>query len=375
MQPVASSSRLSVACSFALAVSLGGTLSLGCKDREPSAEGTAHAPASVVPSAAPSPSASVAPPSAAPTSATGQAQGLLDPSVAPSFGEPTRVGVVPPVPVPERGKDSMDHAFVAGWSKDGAEFGYCMTDGGLGATRCQLMKPDGKLEQLTDRAQAQGEDIDPALTKSIKARIRERGYGVSAPEWPYAGDLVIAWAVKKPAAPDKPPSLEVGARLRNATSLTPTMVLTPPPVPGATPEVHPEVIALSPDGKYLGVVSHAFHGEFTDRFEVKVAPTALVAGQAYNDAGLAQHREKHFKEAALLFHKAAYANPESKVAMYNLACALAQLGDPGTQKALSLAIEQGGEATRAKARTDADFANVRNEPWFAELTAPNAKKP
>ncbi len=286
------------------------------------------------------------------------------------------MGVVPPVPVPERGKDSMDHAFAAGWSKDGAEFGYCMTDGGLGATRCEFMTPTGKLEKLSDRA-PKGEEVDPALTNSIKARVKERGYAVNASEWPYASDLVIAWSVKKPEDKNKPPHLEAGAKLRGSSLPTASLVMNTPSQPAGLLwyEIHPEAVSLSPDGKYLGVISHSFALEFSDTFEVKIIPTNVVAGQAYNDAGLAQHREKHFKEAALLFHKAAYANPESKVAMYNLACALAQLGDPGTQKALSLAIEQGGEATRTKARTDADFANVRSEAWFAELTAPSATKP
>ncbi len=263
----------------------------------------------------------------------------------------------------------MDHAFAVGWSKDGAEFGYCSTDGGLGATRCQFMTPEGKLEKLSDRA-PQGEDVDPALTKAIKERVQKRGYAVTASEWPYASDLLIAWNVQKPTPVDKKsPYLEVGARLRNSSQSTATLVLrTPADKQIHWYEIHPEAIALSPDGKYLGVVTHSFAMEFSDTFEVKVVPSGVVAGEAYNDAGLAQHRQKHFKEAALLFHKAAYANPESKVATYNLACALAQLGDPGTRKALELAIAQGGEAVKQKARTDQDFEPVRNEAWFKSLT-------
>ncbi len=263
----------------------------------------------------------------------------------------------------------MDHALAVGWSKDGAEFGFCVTDGGLGATRCEFVKPDGKREKLSDRA-PRGEDIDPALTKAIQARIQQRGYVVTSPAWPYARDLVIAWTSTKPTPQaEKSPYIEVGARLRNASAPTASLVLRPPSIEKFHEfEIHPEAIALSPNGRFLGVVSHSFWGEFTDTFQVEVIPSGQLAGEAYNEAGLALHRQKRFAEAAPLFHKAAYANPASKVAMYNLACALAQLGAPGAQKALSLAIEQGGDAIKQKARADQDFAAVRNEAWFRELT-------
>ena len=62
--------------------------------------------------------------------------------------------------------------------------------------------------------------------------------------------------------------------------------------------IHAEAIAVSPDGKYLGVVSHAYAGEFSDTFRVRILGTGLVAGQAFNDRGLALHQEKKFLEAA-----------------------------------------------------------------------------
>ena len=139
---------------------------------------------------------------------------------------------------------------------------------------------------------------------------------------------------------------------------------------GSKPEhrdVHPEAIALSPDGQYLGVVGHA-HGEgVRDELYVHVVGMRELAGRAYNDAGFAHHKKAEYERAAGLFHKAAFADPKHPNAMYNLACAWARLGDARAAAALAQAVERDPDATKRKAKTDADFESVRSEAWFSRL--------
>lgn len=269
----------------------------------------------------------------------------------------------------------LDHAFVYGWSKDGKEFGYCMVSGGSGGTHCEFQTPAGKSEKVDDFDRDRGEP-DEARNQALRARIAARGYAVTAPAWPYARDLVLTWRLderKEGPQETTPPRLLVGATPREKKSFTPALTLVPLKDRDWF-SIHPEAIAVSPDGKFLGVISHSFAGEFSDTFAIRIAPTSVIAGQAYNDEGLALHRAGRFGEAALWFHRAAHTNPESKVAFYNLACALARSGKnnvehESTEAALRRAIEVGGAEVRAKARADEDFSSVRGEAWFQNLTS------
>jgi hypothetical protein len=228
------------------------------------------------------------------------------------------------------------------------------------------MTPAGKHETMSD-FNAKDDEPDAKKSKLIQDRIKKRGYSVTGPaSWPYAGDLVISWEAIE-ADPDKTADrakLKAGAKVRGEPKL-----VSPIEIAGGEYfyTIHPEAISISPDGKYLGVISHAFAGEFSDTFEIRIVPVAEVAGQAYNNTGLELHKKGEHAKAAALFYKAAYANPESKVAMYNLACALARLKDPATEKALSLAIAKGGDETKKKALKDADFDLVRGEAWFTTV--------
>jgi len=269
------------------------------------------------------------------------------------------VAIVPALPPLEKGM--MDHAHVRGWSKDGSEIGWCSTSGMSGGTSCAFLGPGGKVETLSDFDPGKGAAV-PKRTKAIEARAAARGYGAAAADWPWGADLVLVWSA---AGAADTPTLKVGARARDGRDPAWVVAIKAPP---DFAEIHPEVIAVSPDGARLGVVSHAFGGEGSDTFAIKTASLAEAAGRAYNLAGFAHHKKKEWKEAAALFAKAAAADPSFGTAVYNLACALARLKDPGAEDALKRAIAIGGAKTSARARKDPDFELVRGEAWFVALT-------
>jgi hypothetical protein len=130
------------------------------------------------------------------------------------------------------------------------------------------------------------------------------------------------------------------------------------------------MISLSPDGEYLGVIAHAFAGEYQDSFPTAVVPVGELAAHVYNDTGLVHHKHGDFARAAELFKRATFANPAFALGAYNLACADARLGSPETEPALALAIARGGADVRNKAGTDPDFDSVRAMPWFQRVVAP-----
>lgn len=304
------------------------------------------------------PSALTPPPAPAPTN-------LPDPGVAPVFGAGP-VEIVPPVPPFEMGM--MDHAHVYGWSKDSSEFAYCVKSGGSGETECHFLQPNGKSSMMSDFDEVKGEP-DPKRTKAIEDRIKKMGYGAKATEWPYASDLVIAWEDISDDKEGTTTLLKVGAKVREAKDPVYVINLKEEEEEYMMFTIHPEVISISPDGKYLGVISHAFGGEFTDTHQAEIIPVEKLAGQVYNTTGYEQyHKKGDYAKAAELFWKAAYAWPDSPVAMYNLACALARLQDPGAKEALKRAIEKDGAKTKEKAKKDPDFEAVRGEAWFQELT-------
>lgn len=286
----------------------------------------------------------------------------LDPARAPSFGELGPVVIDPPLPPLEHGM--MDHSDRLGWTADSKEFGYCMVGGGLGDTRCGFMSPDGRLETLSDHERGQ-EELDPKKTAALDARIAR--HAVRPARWRYAKDLVITWEASDGSPePDGPaPELRVGARVRGVTRAAFPVRLRGPQ---GYATIHAEAVLVSPDGEHLGVLAHAFVGEFSDRFEMRIASVHEVASQAYNVAGLEHHGRGDYARAATLFHRAAHASPTAKLPMYNLACALARLGDPKTEAALELAIARGGPTVKDKAARDPDFERVRDTPWFRALT-------
>lgn len=185
----------------------------------------------------------------------------------------------------------MDHADRFGFSADSREFGYCMTDGGAGATRCGFLDATGKVTSSSDFSRATGEP-DPMLTAALGQRIARD----QAPpgNWRFARDLVLAWEVTgghdpSIAAPGAyaPPVLRVGARVRTATKAALPLELHS--LPDAY-TIHPEAIVVSPDGGRVAVLSHDFGGEFSDHFELASVSSAALARAAY--AAAAVEREQ-----------------------------------------------------------------------------------
>ncbi len=275
------------------------------------------------------------------------------------FGPPGNVAIVPAVPAFVHGM--MDHATHYGWSRDGTRFGQCLPSGGRGDTRCDLHPLSGKVEVLSDWDEKRDEE-DPKLAAAMKKRLAELDLRATSGPWAFARDLEIVWDSPNGA------TLRVGARLRGEAPSFPIVLKNPSPY-GIDGSVHPEVIAVSPDGATLGAIAHTFHGEFSDQMLVALMPVVRVAAHAYNDAGFAHHKKGEWKRAAELFALGAAADPTFALASYNLACAYARLGDARVETTLREAIARDPEA-RKKARTDEDFAGVRAAAWFGALVSP-----
>lgn len=178
----------------------------------------------------------------------------------------------PAVPAFETGM--MDHATVAGWSADGKEVGYCVD---AMVRRCAFVALDGTEETLTDRANPDAEP-DPARVAAIDARLAARGYGTVPGAWAYADTLVLTWTVT-PGVPDASDALlEAGARLRAGGRPVMPVNLSEP----GFDRIHVEFLGLSPDGEHVGVVSHAFRGEYSDTFRVAIVPTSTLVYGAFS---------------------------------------------------------------------------------------------
>ena len=288
------------------------------------------------------------------------------PEIPVDFGSPGPVVIAPKVPPFDLGM--MDHASDFGWSKDGTLFGYCQTDGGLGATHCGLWPRVGKPELFND-IDASRSDVDPKKSAAIGARLKALALSSAPVPWAFARDLELTWMVIEGDAAATPPRLgvlKVGARVKGekpsyAVALSETSM-------PYFDRIHPEVIALSPDGKLLGVIAHAFAGEFSDSFEVALIPASKLAAQAYNDAGYDHHQKKEYAVSADYFRKVVAADPTHVLAPYNLACAYARLGDSRAEAALKEAIDRGlGADVKKRARDDDDFASVKSQGWFVAL--------
>jgi hypothetical protein len=189
--------------------------------------------------------------------------------------------------------------------------------------------------------------------------------------WKYA-DIELTWSVTRGRQEPLPPApgvLRVGGRLTGEAPVF-HVSLSDASAGGYRDRIHPETISLSPDGEYLGVIAHAFAGEYSDSFPMVVVPVGELAAHVYNDTGLVHHKRGDFAGAAELFRRATFANPGFALATYNLACADARLGSAETEAALTLAIARGGEDARKRAATDTDLDGVRGAPWFQQLMLP-----
>jgi hypothetical protein len=283
-----------------------------------------------------------------------------------------------PVPIKVRGyphaihQGMNDPASYVGWTKDGALFGWCGVQGGRPTFMCELVDRDGKTTTKDDVA---GDDLDPKKRRAILEWLRANGIseiGEKALPPPLSGSwpapfVDITLDVSRIEASDNAPALvRLGGSVGDEPAVHP-FVLTKNPVPAAPP--HYAVMngmALSPDGKELGVVAHFHACEYCEAFDVMRIPLTMLAASIYNDTGFRAHQKGDFARSASLFAKAVAADPSHKLAQYNHACALAQLGDPKAKDALAAAIAKDA-SVKTRARTDKDFAKVRSEAWFVDL--------
>jgi hypothetical protein len=112
--------------------------------------------------------------------------------------------------------------------------------------------------------------------------------------------------------------------------------------------MHPEAIAVSRNGKWLGVVAHSIGGVGDSQYDVRIIAVTTLVSQVYNDTGFAHHKKGDFALSAQLFHRALTVNPQNKLAFYNYACALAKQTAPGVEAALKAAIQVGGNSVKKR---------------------------
>jgi hypothetical protein len=287
--------------------------------------------------------------------------------VLPNFGSAAPAVVVPGVPPFERGM--MDHAETFGWSRDGSSLGYCFNNGGVEILWCELVTRDGQRERFDDGSITTKGSVDPARRAANTARLAKLGLAVPrSPSWAY-GDIEVTWAVtpgRQEPLPPIPGVLRVGGRVKGESPVF-HVTLSDTSLGGYHDRIHPEMLSLSSDGEYLGVIAHAYAGEYSDSFPTALVPVGELAAHVYNDTGLVHHKRGDFARAAELFKRATFANPSFALGAYNLACADARVGSPETEAALVLAIARGGDEVREKAVGDADFDGVRATRWFQRL--------
>lgn len=271
-----------------------------------------------------------------------------------------KVKIVPPIQLKQT-MGNGDHAHLYGWSQAGNAFGYCAVHLGSGCTLCRFISTAGKGSKFGDCIG----DVEPTRhgTRILQAKLKAMGlHGkkhkvYKATTWAHGGELELHWL-------DLSHAVHFGARLKGTKTGTYPIKLSAEHSDGS---MHLETVAVSPDGKWIGIMGHGFCGEYTDTYPLKTMPVPKFAASVYNSLGMRYHQKKDYEGSAKLFEKAAFTDPKHKYATYNLACALALLKDPKAEIALRKAIALGGKKTKHKAKRDSDFDGVRKESWFISV--------
>ncbi|MBX3259583.1 MAG: hypothetical protein KF782_07805 [Labilithrix sp.] len=353
--------------------------------------------------AAPSgpPAAVTAPPSGAP--AGGGAPEPAADGGAPASSAAFSLAEIPR-PEPARGPLRMegypralnhsmsDPADAFGFVRDGSELAYCVFDVCCreGAALCSFLARDGSRR---DRETPDADEDPRALARVMAelekiardeglARLKEGAPGryesfPPAPtgEWAYGADITVT-SLEVAATSDAkgttlaPASLKIGGRVRGEPAVWTVF----PPLPDLCRQYVDACVngaqlngfTLSPDASEVGWLMYVMHPSHGSSWVPGRQSVHAFAGQIYNDTGMRHHGKKAYEAARDLFVKATYADPEREVFAYNLACALARLGDPRAAHALRHAIAKGGDRVKARARADADFAGMKAEAWFAD---------
>jgi hypothetical protein len=311
----------------------------------------------------------------------------------PDFG-PRGPIVVTGYPAPI-GTGMDDFADQAGFTSDGAKMGYCLRYGGLGQLDCVTRDSAGKETvetDVVDHPEKAPSPLDAKKTAAIEKWMATSGMPKVTPikgthqvepsplkgDWAFARDIELrvttgAGALDKSGNATSQPFAKIGGVLKGEEPVWVVVSTAPHRKSGGLGEIpyHFTVVnalQLSPDGNELGVVTHSYCMEYCDDFEIVRMTTGAFAGRVYNDTGFRHHQKGDYTKSAELFSLATFADPSSDLYPYNLACAYARLGDPKAKPALALAIARGGDKIKTRAKSDADFASVKSEAWFADLT-------
>ena len=279
-----------------------------------------------------------------------------------------------------------DPAHHVGFTRDGRWFGYCYTDGGLGATHCAFVDGAGARRTMSTREEAERGNLQGPQLSELNAwlatndvpAVKERGLETTGPElsgtWRYARDIQIhitvsAGEVGADQNVVRQPTLRIGGQVTGHSPVYPYELTTKRGVGTPVPfyGVLPNGIALSPDGREIGVVA-AWHGmEFAGDFATLRVSVDAFAARVYDDTGARSLERGDLAGAQELFSKATFADPSSALAPYNLARAYAKAGDGRVETALGMAIARGGRSVIERARADVAFEGVRTRPWFTAL--------
>ncbi len=261
-----------------------------------------------------------------------------------------------------------DPATRAGFSADGEFYGYCSDmSGDEPRMTCVALDRAGKPKTLST-------DAKPGVTASKKAVVSAwldqqklptvGKHPNGAPpklegEWPYS-DIELKVGEGK-----------LGGAVGSDPAVYPVVFKPAAPLAGVPYGfVALNSLALSPDGNEIGAIGLFFCGEWCNEWDVRRWKTGELAALVYNDTGVKHHAQGDYKGSSALFRKAFFANPSAKLPIYNLACALARLGEEAeAQKALKGAVTL-DPGVRDRAPKDKDFAKVATAAWFTSALAP-----
>lgn len=359
-----SRSLLPVLVGLALPLVLAGCPKKSDTDAPPSssAKPAASAAPSAVASAVPSATATPDTPAAAPPSAAAVPfTGIKAPA-------PTTRGPIKVVGFPKTVYTGMnDPAKYAGFSADGTDFGYCDDTTAADDPRltCVTIDPQGKRTKRSSDASTKG---------AVHVKLPELKAWMATKKFPAIG----------PAPKGEPPKLAgdwdfTDIELHVVDGKLGGAVDKDPPVFPVTFKVEAPIkdvpygfvalnaLALSPDGKDLGAVGLFFCGEWCNDHDVRRYRVGELAALVYNDTGMKHHTKNDFARSAELFRKASFADPNAKLPAYNLACALALLGDETEGKAALARAIALDPKVKERAPKDKDFAKVLDKAWFKSL--------
>lgn len=275
---------------------------------------------------------------------SGLGNAVSDVQAKPRIAGPVKIN--PQIPELERAMQL--HAFDHGWTSDSSEFGYCVdTDGDEDNICVFLQKPFSKKQSKQN------------TNKKYK---KEQG------QWIFSSDISIEWTTKKS-------NIEVGGKISGESFVADSAVKMPAQNFGdvGVYDFHLDSILISPDGEYVGIISHSVGGHDFDELDVEVVSVSYLAGYIYNSTGLNYHKNKEFKKSKEFFEQATNINPNTAIYYYNLACSKSLLGESGVEESLTKAVAldklpvSSEKSIKARAKKDTDLNSVRSEPWFARL--------